>query len=391
MSRIYVLLIVVGCLFCRCTKKVNEPISESSGKPMPVTDVTVENIPGGGVIYYKIPQQEDIISIKAVYTTDNGTQQEAVASVYDNKLTVRGFNSTGPRDVQLYTLNRAQEASDPVTCTVNPLESALSLTTKTMFIQEDFGGVRYSWINQYKMPLMFEFYTPDSLGRMELVRIINSQLDTTSLSLRGYAPEPRVFGVVIKDNYGNRSDTVFPQGRFVTPIFETRLPKNKMSIMRLANDQNFTNFEGSDAKIIDDDVTSFGHSPSSSLPAPFTIDLGTLAKVSRIVLFQRNFSSSYYNWGNPRKFDLYVRRDAPSQSGDWSEWTKIMSTEIIKPSGGASGTVTDDDLRAAINGHEFSFDLSQEPIRYIRIVVLSTWGNTTFTHPAEVDVYGQPM
>jgi hypothetical protein len=78
----------------------------------------------------------------------------------------------------------------------------------------------------------------------------------------------------------------------------------------------------------------------------------------------------------------------PSQSGDWSEWKKIMETAIIKPSGNGSN-VTDEDLNAAINGHEFTFDLGQEPVRYIRIVVKSTWGSTTFTHPAEVDVYGE--
>ncbi len=105
--------------------------------------------------------------------------------------------------------------------------------------------------------------------------------------------------MVVKDNFGNRSDTIFPNGKKLTPLFEERLPKSGMSVMKLGNDQNFTNWEGADQKMIDDDLTSFGHSPSSSLPAPFTLDLGVTAKVSRIVIFQRKFSDSYYNWGNP--------------------------------------------------------------------------------------------
>ena len=52
---------------------------------------------------------------------------------------------------------------------------------------------------------------------------------------------------------------------------------------------------------------------------------------------------------------------------------KIMDCEIIKPSGSPSGTVTDEDMAAAEDGHEFVFDLSQEPIRYLRIVILNTW------------------
>ena len=40
-------------------------------------------------------------------------------------------------------------------------------------------------------------------------------------------------------------------------------------------------------------------------------------------------------------------------------------------------------------GHEFAFDLSQEPLRYIRIKFLDTWGASAFCHPAEVDIYGE--
>ncbi|RPE14287.1 DUF4959 domain-containing protein [Chitinophaga lutea] len=389
MKKMFLLIVVFAGLQQACTEKTNEPISPSSGKPGLVTEVSVQNVPGGAIVTYRIPNQADVISVKAVYKITTGKQYEAVSSMYENKVAVMGFNDTENHEVLLYTVNRGQELSEPVKCTIKPLASPLSLAAKTVQIQGDFGGARFTWANEQKSPLAFEFYTPDSLGRMALARVVNSQVEAGSQALRGYAPVPREFGVVVKDNFGNRSDTIFPAGRKITPLFEERLPKATMKIMKLANDQNFTNWEGSDQKIIDDDKTSFGHSPSSSLPAPFTLDLGMLAKVSRIVLFQRKFGDSYFNWGNPRAFDVYVKVGTPSQSGDWGEWKKIMETEIIKPSGAASGTVTDDDLRAGENGHEFTFDLSQEPVRYIRIVVRSTWGSTTFTHPAEVDVYGE--
>lgn len=51
--------------------------------------------------------------------------------------------------------------------------------------------------------------------------------------------------------------------------------------------------------------------------------------------------------------------------------------------------MTDEDITAAEEGHEFAFELSQEPIRYIRLKILSTWGGSAFTHPAEVDLYGE--
>ena len=51
-----------------------------------------------------------------------------------------------------------------------------------------------------------------------------------------------------------------------------------------------------------------------------------------------------------------------------------MDCLVVKPSGSPSGTVTDEDITAAEEGHEFAFELSQEPIRYIRLKILSTWG-----------------
>ena len=62
----------------------------------------------------------------------------------------------------------------------------------------------------------------------------------------------------------------------------------------------------------------------------------------------------------------------------------IFSIIIFSISG-----VTDEDITAAEEGHEFAFELSQEPIRYIRLKILSTWGGSAFTHPAEVDLYGE--
>ncbi len=370
-----------------CTKKVNGPISASLGKPQPVTDVSVQNVPGGAVISYRIPNQEDLLSIKAVYTLSTGKQSEAIASFYDNKVNVLGFNDANAHEVMLYTINRAEEISDPVKVTINPMESPLSVVAKTVNIVSDFGGAQYKWKNEYKAPLTLEFLTPDAFGKVQLVKIITTKADSALQSIRGYTPQLRPFSVVIKDNYGNKSDTITNQ---VIPYYEEKLKKSKMTVMKLANDQSFTNWEGMDAYIIDDDHNTFGHSASSSIPAPFTIDMGTLAKVSRLVMFQRKFSNTYYNWGNPRTFDVYVRADRPSQNGNWSEWTKIMTCEIVKPSGSSGSTVTDEDMAAAINGHEFTFPLDLAAIRYIRVVIRSTWGSTTFSHPADVDIYGEP-
>lgn len=41
-----------------------------------------------------------------------------------------------------------------------------------------------------------------------------------------------------------------------------------------------------------------------------------------------------------KEMEIYTCDHIPSQSGDWSEWTKIRDFEIVKPSGSPGNTVT---------------------------------------------------
>jgi len=386
MKRIYIVLFLVLILGSCTTENNLVPTSESLGKPGVITDVSVEATPGGANITYRIPSSEDILGVKAVYTLSNGKKQEVSSSFYDNKLAIVGLNDMLEHTADIYVFNRALELSDPVQVSFTPLESPLSTVEKSMKIVSDFGGAQFQWSNELKAPVVFEFLAADSIGQMVTRRISSSEADTMMQSIRGFAPQPRQFAVIVSDQWENYSDTIT---KTIVPLFEEEIPKTGMSIMKLGSDASFTNWEGTDNFLIDDDPETFGHSANSSVPAPFTIDLGVNAKLSRIVMFQRFFSSDYYNWGNPKQFEVYISATRPAQNGDWSGWTKIMDCEIIKPSGLPVGTSNDEDIALAEEGHEFAFPLDLPPARYIRIKILSTWGGTTFTHPAEIDVFGE--
>lgn len=380
------LILLSALMMLSCADHNLTPTSKSLGKPGVITDVSVESTAGGAIVTYRIPNSEDILGVKAVYTITNGNKQEVTSSFYDNKLEIVGFNDVREHTAEIFVFNRAMELSDPVKVTFTPQESPLSKVSKSMNIIGDFGGAQFQWSNELKAPLVFEFLASDSLGQMVTRRIASSEADTMQQSIRGFIPEPRKFAVVASDQWGNYTDTII---QTITPLFEEQIPKNGMSIMKLGNDASFTNWEGMDNFLIDNDRDNFGHSANSSIPAPFTIDLGVDAKLSRIVMFQRYFSSNFYNWGNPREFEVYISAEKPAQNGDWSGWTKVMDCEIIKPSGLPAGTSNDEDLALAEEGHEFAFPLDLPPARYVRVIILSTWEGTTFTHPAEVDVFGE--
>ncbi|MDR1221497.1 MAG: DUF4959 domain-containing protein [Tannerella sp.] len=388
MKNIFYIPMFLFLMLTACSEKELTPISKGLGKPGVVTNIEQEAIPGGVVLTYLIPKTEDILAVKGVYTLSNGRSYESISSYYENTLRVEGFNDLKEHEVTLYTVNRAQEVSDPVTVKFVPLESPLSKVLKTVTIISDFGGANFAWVNEDKQPITFELMAQDSIGQMRTMNIVTSEVDTASRTLRGYAPVPWRFATIVSDNFGNMSDSVFPPS-ILTPLFEERLDKTKMSVMKLGNDASFTNWEGMDYYLIDDDKTTFGHSPANSLPAPFTIDLGVKAKLSRLVFFNRNYDNSYYSWGNPKKLEVYVCFGTPSSNGDWDEWTKIMDCEQVKPSGLAGTTMSDEDVTYAEAGFEFLFPIDMEPVRYIRATILETWTGTAFAHPAEVDVYGE--
>ena len=213
---------------------------------------------------------------------------------------------------------------------------------------------------------------------------MTSDIDSNVYSVRGYDAELSKFSMIIADNFDNYSDTISAE---VTPLFEEKLDKKKMRVMMLQNDASFAEWGCSDAYLIDDDVTTFGHTANNMLPASVTFDLGCYAKLSRFVMHQRA-GGMYYKQGNAKEMEIYTCDHLPEQSGDWSEWTKIMDYEVVKPSGSPDNVITDLDMEVAERGHECLFELSQPPMRYIRLKIKSGWLRPSYTAFAEITFYG---
>lgn len=390
MKALYFYLFGIVFLVFSCTEKKLEPINGSSGKPGMVTDVSVSPIAGGAVISYRIPDAEDILSVKAVYTLTNGQKREAAASYYKNELILEGFYDIKEYEAVLYAINRAQEMSDAVTVKFTPLESPLSKAAKSVNIISDFGGANFNWKNEDRIMLTLEILTESASGALATSNIISSELDSTGYTLRGFPPKPRKFALIMSDNWGNVSDTIYPPSGFVTPYFEERLDKKIMSVMILNNDVPFNVWGSLNENMLDDDINNYAHTADGVMPdASFTLSLGKEARLSRVILHQRSEGSTYYYYayGNPLAFEVYGCTTEPSQSGDWNEWTKLMDCTIVKPSGLPVGQVSEDDMIAAIAGHEFSFPLGGS-YRYIRFLFRSTWQNRSYTHIGEVTCYG---
>ncbi|MDR3246888.1 MAG: DUF4959 domain-containing protein [Prevotellaceae bacterium] len=395
MKTIYYFLIVFAVMLVSCTEKTLEPLSESKGKPGGITEIETARIPGGATVNFRIPNAEDILSVKAVYTLTNGKKRESITSYYGNYVVIEGYNDTIEHEALFYTINRAQVESDPVSVKFTPLESPLSKSVNSVNIITDFGGANFSWKNEYNATLTYELMTQDNRGDMQIARIISSKLDSADYTLRGYLPSARKFGMIVRDIFGNASGMLIPPGGTLVPLLEEKLDKSKMSVVILGSDITWTNWDGRDYLMIDDNTSTFAHTYTNTMPdVSFTLDLGAKAKLSRFLIHQRSITNgnpSPYALGNPKDFEVYACYDTPSASGDWSEWTKVKDCTIVKPSGSPIGTNTDEDIIAMTNGHEFSFSSTMEPVRYLRFKIRTTWemGTNRFCHITEITPFGR--
>ena len=160
----------------------------------------------------------------------------------------------------------------------------------------------------------------------------------------------------------------------------------------MANDHDWNAWGFDDENIYDDNTESYAHTwGGTGWPQMFTIDLGGLKKFSRMKLWQRLPSDGfYYAHGNPKTWEVYGRADEPEMDGSWDNWTLINECSMVKPSGLPMGSVTNEDIDAAHDGHEFTFDVDTTPeVRYIRIKITATWDGATYCNFAEMSVFGQ--
>lgn len=111
---------------------VKEPIDKDAATPGVVTNIKVVNTNGGATLTYTLPNDKDLLYVKAVYETSKGHQQEVKASYYTNSMKLPCFGDTLGHTVTLYAVSKSEIASAPVTVEVNPLVAPYVLAFRSL-------------------------------------------------------------------------------------------------------------------------------------------------------------------------------------------------------------------------------------------------------------------
>ena len=395
MRKIYLFLVLLNLvILISCNENTLKPQSGDNVPPGIVKIDSVTSVPGGFVIKFTQPADNDLLYIRAEYDLIGGVKADVQVSYFDIRLKVLGFGDTSERTVKIYAIDRSGNMSAPVEVKASPLKPPVKLVQDSLTITSDFGGAKFSWINRTEAPISIEIFAEDSVSHKltKVYTVYTSQLKS-KYSVRNMKSVPTLFAAVVRDRWDNVSDTIRPVNGKLTPIFEQKLDKTKMRKIALASDTKWDAWGFKNENLIDDDFKSTGHTQGDhAWPQIFTIDLGVKTSLSRFRVYQRGTENSswWYSHGNPKKYDVYGAVVMPSNPDDLTQWQKLREVCISTKPSGPGGQVTDEDIQHGINGDEYDFDQTTNPsqIRYFRLVVWDTWDGAGFVDFVELSWWG---
>ena len=393
MKKYYKLIIFVFLLAC-IDDSAHGPYGSDNIPPGMVTIDDVINTPGGAIIYFTPPADEDLLYVKATFSDENQIEREVIVSSVIDSLNIVGFAEQGDYPVEVVAVDRGENESEAVVINISPLEAPIHAILNSMVGTQDFGGINIAYQNPTRAEVSLNMSTIDEDGNIVFRESFYTSQEDSYYSFRGYDPIPTVFIIYVEDKWGNQTTT---RSFEITPLEDIFLDKAFWAIESMPGDESFSEYGFTANQIWDgywSNQWNCGHTNFLPLTHQLTLDLGQVAKLNRFKLYQRG-GSELYKHGNPKRFEIYGRLNLdnlpiydPDDPGDG--WIFLGYFESFKPSGLPPGSNTAEDYEFQDNGEDFVFDFDarQHDIRYIRFVNIESWNNQMVTVIGELSFWG---
>ena len=387
-------LLICILLILGCSEEERGAYGSDEIPPDAVEINSVENKPGGAIIKFTPPTNEDLLYIRGAYSDENGISKQVIVSSVIDTLSIIGFGQTGDYNVDVTAIDTSDNESVAVTTTISPLEAPINAILESIEGAQDFGGINISYLNPTRAEVSLNMSILDQDGNQVFKESFYTSQANSSYSFRGYDPIPTTFIIYVEDRWGNKSITKTLES---TPLEDVFLDKGFFSIQQMPGDESFSEYGFSANQMWDGSWSSqwnCGHTNFLALPHQLTINLVQLARLNRFKLYQRG-GTELYKHGNPKRFQIYGRENldnlpiySPSNPGDG--WILLGEFESFKPSGLPPGSNTEEDYLFQDNGEDFVFDsnIQQYNIQYIRFVNLETWNNQMVSVIGELSFWG---
>lgn len=387
----YIMAVVFATCWYSCKEEGRIYYFDSNAPaPEQVSDLEVVNIPGGAIITYKIPKDNNFSYVKAIYEIQPGVFREAKSSFYKDTLDLVGFGDTLIHKVDIYSVGRNEKVSEPLSVEVKPLIPPVKSVFETLTFEATFGGVNVTFTNSDLANLVIVVLMDDITEQGAWIPIMTYYTAAMDgdFSVRGLEPEERKFAVYIRDRWDNKSDTLV---RTLTPLYESLIPKSTWKALHLPGDfwqplEPRFKLENVWDGITTETNNIFATVDYITLPQWFTIDLNQTVIFSRMMLHQRLSHPYHAVW--VKTFEVWGTNDYDPDGG-WNNWVFLDRFNSRTPSGSVWPNYTADDMAYQRVGEDFMFTQPVPAIRYIRIKVLDSYGGVGKYQFCELTFWGQ--
>ena len=378
---------------------INSCSKQDDGDTTPPSVLTVDSVTptnGGGIISYTLPNDDDILYVRAEYTNSNGVDVSRASSSYNNSIEIDGLNQTTALTITLYVVDENYNQSAPIYVELVPLESFIYLVQESIEVNTDLGGFRITWENiQSKTVYVFVHINN---GIEEEIRILSSNNYSESIAVRGLPSEEITISTRIED-FDENSTTLEEKGT-LTPLFEQVIDKSTWTLVA-SQSVDGNAWEGASVNFWDDVIDTTNNNSDNSYfmiwrdlnggslnwPLDLVIDLNKNVKVTRFTVWQRAYWYNgpsdipyYYQEENMKSFTMYASNDA-------QVWEELGQFDIGDPRD-SEGNIPQSALDSAANGHEFELDEVSESFRYLKFTVTSNYGSEAYVNGSEITMYG---
>ena len=372
-KRINLLFMFLLGLMISCSENEKGQYATDNIPPGQVSGVEVENIPGGAIITYSVPNDDDLLYVKVVYKMSDGTQVEQKSSAYNPKIIVEGLGRSQKQTVQLICGDRSGNESAPYAVSIEPLDAPVYKIVENININPDFGGIKITWDNPLKASIVLTIYVLNEYNNFVEVQNVYSASAIGKYSLRGFLAEERTFAVTVRDRWQNKTDIL---SGVYTPFFEEQLNRLKFSRW---NPSGIPYVELSGwplERIWDGLMADPGYSTPQTayFPISVTFNMGQTAILNRIKVFQRTSAEQLFSGYNVKRFQLWGSETA-TVNQNFETWKFLGDFTSEKPSGLPLGQLTEEDIAYGTAGEEYMIETDESiPVRYIRVHIISAHG-----------------
>ena len=391
-NKILYILIIPFILLYGC----NNDESQDFNPPGVLTIQNISPTNGGGIISYILPEDSDILFVRAEYTNSLGVDVYRVSSSHNDSIEIDGLNQNTPVQVRLFVVDQSENMSEPVEIEFTPLPSFIFLVQQSISISPDLGGVKLEWENIAEKTVYVHLHIVN--GDSEDVRILSSNNVNESIFVRGLESIEMTFLTKVEDFDGNITE--LEEKGTLTPLFEEMIDKSTWTLMSQLS-VNGNAWEGQTTAFWDDIVDTAETNSDNSYfiiwrdqnggtlnwPLDIVINLNKNVLIHRFKVWQRAFWYNgptgipyYYQEENMRSFNLYASNNA-------IDWILLGEFDIGDPSD-ENGNIPQNYIDAAANGHDFDLDAVSEPFRYLKFSITSNFGSDTYVHGSEISLWG---